>query len=471
MDGAGVHRDAAAGSGTRSLPTRLRADWALALWALFNAVIAGMALLWPLWPSTRGYVASTLDWWSGEPLYTVGLHGFLHFPAAAVLFGPFALLPPVVADQTWRLLSVLVFTLAVYRAARLIRPDDGGRIAPYVLLLAFPAASLDILRGQWELISFAVLLHAAVDVARGRDARGGLLLALAVALKPAALVPVLLFGMVRGRLLVWMLPGLAAIFLGPFLHADPAYVARQYAAMVKALSTAASPDGRWYDMAALLGTVGLEPAYASMTAVRAVALTITLWIGVLAYRRLDRPTAALVLLMLGVSAMLLFGPLVGEGAYVALATLAALAAFAEAARRPLAALPVLLGALALVLGTHLYGDWLHKPVQGWLEPALASAFWSYAATLVATRRAIVDPPPEPVHVHTWLPNRVALVACLALPPAFGIYRLVTAASLRNRLTGFTSTDFLILVVVLNVVAFALVTASGPILSWMRGRKT
>ncbi|HYG89795.1 MAG TPA: glycosyltransferase 87 family protein [Azospirillum sp.] len=470
MDGTGVHREAA-GSGMRSLADRLRADWPLVLWALSNVAIAVLALVWPLWPSTRGYVASTLDWWTGEPVYTVGPHGFLHFPAAAVLFGPFALLPPMVADQTWRLLSVLVFTLAAYRAARLIRPDAGERVAPYVLLLAFPAASIDILRGQWELMTFAVLLHATVDIALGHNARGGLLLALAVALKPTALVPALLFGALRWNLLPWLLPGLAAVFLGPFLHGDPAYVARQYAAMAEALRVAAGSDGPWLDATALLRRLGLTPAYASMTAVRVIAAIATLWAGVQAYRRLDRPTAALVVLMLAVTGLLLFGPHTGEEAYVGLATLAGLAAFAEVARRPLAALPVLLGALALALGTHLYGDWLHRPMHGWLKPTLALAFYGYAAMLIATGRSIVDPPPEPMHVHTWLPNRVALVVCLALPPAFGIYRLVTAASLPNRLTGFTTTDFLILVVVLNVVAFALVTASGPILAWMRGRRS
>lgn len=463
MDGAGVHREAA-GSGARGPAGFLRADWGLGLWILVNGSIAALALFKPLLPATRAFMAASLDWWAAEPLYAAP-SGFLHLPAAAVLFSPFALLPPVAADQVWRLLSAAVLTLAVYRAARLLRPDDGGRVAQYVLVLAIPAVGVDLLHGRWELIALGVLLHATVDIAMRHEARGGLMLALAAALNPAALVPALLFGAACRRVLPWLLIGLAAVLLGPFLHPHPAYVAQQYAALAEALPRAAGG----FDLAAALRSLGLVPAYASMTGVRAVAAAAVMWAGVQAYRRLDRPSAAVLVLMLGVVWVLLFDPRTTEGTYAALAVLAGLATFAEHARRPLAALPVLLGALALALGVHLYGDWVQRPAQGWLRQALALAFTGYAAMLIATGRSLADPPPEPVHVNTWLPNRVALVLCVLAAPAYGVYRLITAASLRGRLSGFDTTDFLILVVVLNVLAFALVTAAGPVLAWMRGR--
>ena len=464
MDGAGVHREAA-GTGTRGPAGLLRADWALVLWILVNASVAALALFRPLLPSTRAFVASSLDWWAAEPVYASAA-GFLHLPAAAVLFTPFALLPLVAADQLWRLLSVAVLTLAVYRAARLLRPDDGGRVAQFVLVLAIPAVGIDLLHGRWELITLGVLLHATVDIAMRHEARGGLLLALAAVLNPAALVPALLFGAVCRRVLPWLLIGLAAALLGPFLHPHPAYVAQQYAALAEALPGAAGG----FDVAAALRRLGLEPTYALMAGVRVAAAAAMLWAGVEAYRRLDRPSAAVAVLMLGVQWVLLFDPRTTEGTYAALAVLAGLAAFVEHARRPLAALPVLLGAMALVLGLYLYGDWIQRPTQGWLRQALALAFTGYVAMLIDTGRSLADPPPEPVHVHNWLPNRVALVVCLLVAPAFGIYRLITAASLRGRLSSFDTTDFLILVVSLNVMAFALVTAAGPVLAWMRGRR-
>ncbi|PWC53429.1 glycosyltransferase 87 family protein [Azospirillum sp. TSO22-1] len=467
MDGAGMHREAA-GDRPRgragAVGHVLRANWGLALWILANLGIAALALFKPLLPATRGFIAASLDWWAGEPLYDSAAP-LLHLPASAILFSPFAWLPPVAADQVWRLLSAAVLTLAVYRAARLLRPDDGGRVAQYVLALAIPAATLDLLLGHWELIALGVLLHAAVDVAMRHDGRGGLMLALAAALNPAALVPAVLLGVACPRILPWLLVGLAAVLLGPFLHADPAYVARQYTELLAALPQAAGG----FDLTATLETLGW--AYAPLTGVRVAAALAALVAAVLAYRRLDRPSAAFVALMLGTLWVLLFDPRTTGGTYVALAVLAGLAAFVEHARRPLSALPVLLGALALVLGIHLLGDWINRPTQGWLRQALALGFAGYVALVIASARPLADPPPEPVHVHTWWPNRVAVVLCALTVPAYGLYRMATASSLRTRLSSFDTTDFLILVVSLNVLAFALVTAAGPVLAWMRGRRT
>lgn len=171
--------------------------WPLALWTLFTLAMAAVAVMKPGRPITHIYRDATRDWWSGVPVYTDGIHGFLYFPSSAVLYGPMAALPLGLCDQIWRLALVLVFSTAVFRAATLMRPDDGPCTASWVLALAIPTASINILRGQWELMMLAVVMHAAIDIARDRDVRGGLLLALAVALKPLALVPALLFGALR----------------------------------------------------------------------------------------------------------------------------------------------------------------------------------------------------------------------------------------------------------------------------------
>lgn len=466
MDGAGGHREAADGRSrdrAGALGAVLRANWGLALWILANLGIAALALFKPLLPVTRGFMAASLEWWAGEPLYDAAAP-FLHLPAAAMLFSPFACLPPVVADQVWRLLSAAVLTLAVYRAARLLRPDDDGRVAQYVLALTIPAATLDLLLSHWELIALGVLLHATVDAAMRHDGRGGLMLALATVLNPAAAVPAALLGIACPRVLPWLGAGLAAVVLGPFLHADPAYAVRQYRDFVDALLQAAGG----YDLAAALRAA--SGAYVPMHGVRVATGLAALWAALLAYRRLDRPSAAFAALMLGVPWVLLFDPRTTDGSYVGLAVLAALAAFVEHARRPLAALPVLLGAMAAALGVHLLGDWINQPTLGWLRQGLALGFAGYALLLIAAARPLADPPPEPVHVRIWWPNRVTLVLCLLTVPVYGLYRVVTAASLRNRLSSFDTTDFLILVVSLNVLAFAVVTAAGPVLAWMRGRK-
>ncbi|HYH18661.1 MAG TPA: glycosyltransferase family 87 protein [Azospirillum sp.] len=445
----------------------MRRNWGLALWILFNAAIAVLAFATPMRAITHTHLNATLDWWASRPVHTDGTGGFPHLPSANLLFGPLALLPPELADQIWRLLSVAVLTWAVYRAAGLVRPDAPGRVAHGVLVLTIPAAALGILRGQWDVMMFAVLLHATVDLAWNRRARGALLLALAVAVQPLALVPALLFGALRPRAAPWLLAGLAAVVAAPFLHPDPAYVAGQYAAMADTLRAAADRS-RGLDLGALLAHLGITPAYATMAGVRVAAALCTLGTAYLAYRRLESRTATLVTLMLAIAFLTLFDPHTDEGAFTGVAALAALALFAEHRRRP-AALPVLLGGLALGLGTHVYGAWIDRPTHGWLKPTLILLLYVYIAAVVARRRTLVDPDPEPARRGDWRPDRVAFVLCAAVLPLYAGARLLAQAPLRRWLSAFEVVDYLILVVGLNLIGVAVVVATGPLWNWMRGR--
>lgn len=400
-------------------------DRMLWLWGVFVAVIAVLAAVKPMRPITRIYQSSALDWWASVPVYTEGIHGFLYFPSSAFLFGPLALLPLPLLDQVWRLIQAGVLAWAVWRAVRMLLPGDEDNLAPRVLALAIPAVSINLLRGQWELVMAAVLLHAAVDVAWGRWTRGGLLLALAVALKPLALVPALLFAAARPRLIAPLALGLAAAFALPFLHPDPAYVLHQYGAMAAKLLTAAEPDsGRWFTMAMLLNAVGVTPSYGTMTGVRLAAALATLAAALAAARRLDGRSAALVILWLAFAYLALFNPRTEEGTYANIAVMAALAACAEVRRTPRGVLPVLLGAAALALGTHTYGDWIYRPTETWIKQAVTLALYAYPVWLAATVRAWAEPVPErrgdSGTYGGWRLDRAALLACLALPLAGGL---------------------------------------------------
>ncbi|MBK1842903.1 DUF2029 domain-containing protein [Azospirillum sp. YIM B02556] len=266
--------------------------WAVGVWCLFVAAMAVLAVVRPERPITHIYRDAVIDWWSSVPVYTQGIHGFLYFPSSAVLLGPLAALPLGVGDQLWRLVMVAAFSGAVYRVAALLHPDMGRRLAAWVLVAAIPTASINILRCQCELIMMSVVLHAAVDLARGRDRRGAVMLALAVALKPLALVPALLFALLRPGVRRPLTLGLLAALLAPFLHPDPGYVAGQYAAMVGKLATAAAPDsGRWFDLTRLLAETGMQPAYAIMTGLRLAGALLVAGIAWAGARRLDRATA------------------------------------------------------------------------------------------------------------------------------------------------------------------------------------
>ncbi len=354
----------------------------------------GIAISRPCRSITRIYQNASLDWWSSVPVYTDGIHGFLYFPSSAVLFGSLAALPPSLCDLVWRLLIVAAFSSAVYRALTLILPGVEHRLTAWVLVAAIPTASINILRGQGELMMLAIIMHAAVDIGRCQDRRGGALLALAVALKPLALVPALLFAAVRPNTRAPLSFGLIAAFAIPFLHPDPGYVAGQYVALVGKLATAAAPDsGRWFDLTRLFAEAGLHPTYSLMTELRLVAALLTLSVAWVAVRRLDHRTGTLVTLMLSAWYLALFNPRTEEGSYLSIAVLTMLAALAERRRSCAWSNPVsaMLGVAVVGLGAHFYGDWIYRPTQMWLKQAVTLILFVYLVWVVVAGRNLAAP--------------------------------------------------------------------------------
>lgn len=366
---------------------------AVGVWCLFVVAMAVLAVVRPERPITHIYRDAVIDWWSSVPVYTQGIHGFLYFPSSAVLLGPLAALPLGVGDQIWRLLMVAVFSGAVYRVALLLHPNMGRTLASWVLVAAIPTASINVLRGQCELMMMSVVLHAAVDLARGQDRRGATMLALAVALKPLALVPALLFAVLRPGARRPMALGLLLAAVAPFLHPDPGYVTGQYAAMFGKLATAAAPDsGRWFDLTRLLTEAGVQPAYATMTGLRLAGALLVVGLVWAAAHRLDRATGVMVTLMLGAWYLVLFNPRTEEGSYLGIAVLTTLAALVEHRRPRAGAVPVLLGLAVAGLGLHVYGGWFYRPTQMWLKQALTLALLGYPLWLVITRRSLIAQP-------------------------------------------------------------------------------
>ncbi|BAI75435.1 hypothetical protein AZL_c01420 (plasmid) [Azospirillum sp. B510] len=364
--------------------------WAVGVWCVFVLSIAVLAVIRPERPITHIYRNAAIDWWSSVPVYTPGIHGFLYFPSSAVLLGPLAALPLAVGDQIWRLVMVAVFTGAVYRVALLLHPTMGRTLAAWVLVAAIPTASINILRGQCELMMLSVILHAVVDLARGHDRRGAVMLALAAALKPLALIPALLFAAARPGVRWPLATGLLIAFLVPFLHPDPGYVAGQYAAMICKLATAAAPDsGRWFDLTRLLAEAGVVPDYATMTGLRLAGALLAVGVVWAAVRRLDQVTAMIVTLMLGAWYLVLFNPRTEEGSYLSIAVLATLAALVEHRRPRAGAVSMLLGLVVLGMGLHFYGGWFYRPTQMWIKQALTLPLLCYPVWLVVTRRSLI----------------------------------------------------------------------------------
>lgn len=369
----------------------IRKNGLLALWGVFVLVMAGWAIAEPHRPITYIYWNAAQDWWASRAVYnTEGIHGFLYFPSSAFLFGPWTWLPLVIADHLWRVLWAGILAWGVFRLAREMDPEKGYQIGQIALVLAVPALSINVLRSQWELTMFAVILHAAADVMQRRYIRAGLLFAFGVAIKPLALVPGVLFSCLRFRVAPSFLFGLFGVFLLPFLHPDPDFVAGQYIAMLPKLKAAAHPgDTLWFDLVNLLRSVGIDSSYGAMTGARIVAAFLCLGLCRTSFRRFDEKTAIVISLFLAVVYLALFNPRTEEGTYANLALLLGLCGGMERRLRPLNAMRFYPFVLIALLCLHFAPGWLYRPAQFWSKQVVALASLGYIGWLFVGGRSLI----------------------------------------------------------------------------------
>ena len=314
------------------------------------------------------YRDGVAHWWASAPLYGPGMRAFVYFPSAVLIFTPFAALGQPLDDLAWRVFSVALFILGLWRLVRLVRPDDTGVALAVVLLLLLPCSGVDVQRGQATAAMAGWIFLGAADLAERRFDRAALWLCLAVALKPLALVPLLLFGAVspplRGRLAL----GLALVFAAPFLRADPGYVAAQQAAMADTLTHAADLGvTRFNDVGMMLDRFGLDLPSPALLALRGVAALATLGLALLAARRLPPHRGTVVVLALAMAYLMLCNPRTELGNYMGMAAVIGLF-MVTAPPRPW------LGAIILGMGTQAYGNWIFRATDVWLKPALCLAF-------------------------------------------------------------------------------------------------
>lgn len=129
---------------------------------------------------------------AAQPLYRAddGHYQFKYLPAFALLAAPVALVPMTAAKAAWfaasALLMMALLGLSVRAMPELRLP------APWLLVLTFLAMAKfyahELVLGQVNLLFGGVVVLAVVWLRRGRDAAAGLLFALAVVVKPYAVI-------------------------------------------------------------------------------------------------------------------------------------------------------------------------------------------------------------------------------------------------------------------------------------------
>jgi hypothetical protein len=331
-------------------------------------------------------------WWAGEPLYDVNdPRGFVYLTSSPLLFTPFVRLGAPYDDLLWRLCSVALFIAGIWRLLRIIVPERAPLAMAVIMLLILPAAGVNVQRGQAEIAMAGMMFPGAADAAQRRWWRGAALLCLGFALKPLALVPILLYGALFPPLRVPLAIGVLMVLAAPFVGSDPGYVLAQDRAMIDTLLFAAQPGiTRFNDIAMMLHRFGIDLPRAAMLAVRIGAAALTLWLALIAVRRMRHEEAVVTVLALAVTYLVVFNPRTELGSYMNLAALAGLSA-ASAWMREQRATAVLLALLVLGLGTQSYGNWIYRPTDVWLKPLLGLVYFAFLARRIGGRALAAAP--------------------------------------------------------------------------------
>ncbi|HUI46875.1 MAG TPA: glycosyltransferase family 87 protein [Nitrospirota bacterium] len=340
------------------------------------------------------YRTAALSWISGQSLYdSTGVGGFVYLPQSAVLFVPFALLPPTVGDILWRLGMIAVFVAGLYRFGGLAGERSAGEFFPLMSLVTIPLVWDCARNGQATLIITGLMLLAVADIALARLWRATLWLSLGVAIKPLVLVLVLLAMAIDRRMSWRLLVGLGVTALSPFLTQAPGYVVQQYSACVQNMTTAAhvgvSNQG-WTSPFTALRALGIVDVPESIqTAIRLAGAIATLLLCFFASRRLEPSRAALYLFTLASLYLMLFSPRTENNTYAmlspAIAAFLACAFLVEQRRQQ----GMLLACMVLMLVGSRFVERLLAPhaEQVWLSPFVAVLFAAYALTRLFTDAA------------------------------------------------------------------------------------
>ncbi|MDZ5650562.1 glycosyltransferase 87 family protein [Nitrospirillum sp. BR 11828] len=347
--------------------------WAIALVAIEAQVISGRFV-----SEFHIYAEATWAWWRGAEIYEDGINGFLYLPSSAVLFTPWAYLPPLLGDALWRLSLLAACWWGVARLCRLLAPVDWQRVFGVALLAALPIGVVDLRGAQTEFLMLGLMLGGLADIAEGRWRRAAFLLVLAGAFKPQALALVLLafalWPALRLHLALW----LAAALVLPLAHWNPGYALGEYGQLVRKTMSSANPGGGvWHDFANGLATLGLPLDLAVQTAIRALAGGAVLVLARGTVSRLPAPRAGATVAALIVTYLLLFNPRTVLGHFGDMALVAGAFAGWEFHARRNRALGWVLVLLCFALTTHVWTRGLHQATTTWFKPLLACGFGLY----------------------------------------------------------------------------------------------
>jgi hypothetical protein len=239
--------DEAVARRARTLEARFGAEsGAWLVWACFAllVVVAKLDSVYSIENVFAIYREAGLRWLDGRDLYPAEFR-FNYFPPSAVLFAAWSSLPFALGGALWRIVNIAVFAFGLWTVTHRSEasPSSQRFFIATVVTVALSASAARY--GQMTLAMAGLMMAAVAYVETGALRRAAVCAALAVALKPLAVVLVLLLVVIYPRLLWRVGLAIAAFFLLPFLFQHSDYVWRQYAAVPAMLATRAQPNYDW----------------------------------------------------------------------------------------------------------------------------------------------------------------------------------------------------------------------------------
>jgi len=270
------------------------------------------------------YEAAANIWLKSKSIYETSKetgHGFLYLPHAAILHVPFALISKWtgferLGDVLWRILSWTMFAVGCYRFGKLVDRDE--KRVQWRMAMVASLLGMNCLRiGQSTLLMTALMLLSIEAWRLNRFNWATAFVVLAIAVKPLALVLLLLYFAIsapmRGRLVI----GSLILFVIPFCFQYPAYVWKQYIDCYTMLNTAANIGNEfdWSQLFGMLHFFGFSVNGPLQTAIRILAAIGTLGLVWIATRKFDRDGQAIWIFVWTIVYLMLFNPRTENSTY------------------------------------------------------------------------------------------------------------------------------------------------------------
>jgi hypothetical protein len=338
-------------------------------------------------------------WLAGQNLYPK-VDEYIYSPFAAAFFAPFALLPDNIAGILWRILCLAAFAGAFAAWLRHSRiPGDRAAIA-WILLL--PLSIGDFFNGQANPLVIGLLMLAILACLRQRWLIAALCVAVATYFKVYPLAIGLLLCVIHPRHFpLRLIASLLALFLISLILQHPSYVLPQYANWIHSLRQdprrTQAYFGLYRDFWLILRVLRIPitvPIWTLLQAASGAALALYLYI--LHRRATPLPDLHLLLLTLGTSWMLLFGPATESSTYIILAPPLLLATLHFLSKSlPTRYLTPLAATYLLLIASQMLSSWAHQrqtPYTHLIQP-IATLFF----TLTLLLWNPLPPAPSPPH--------------------------------------------------------------------------